>query len=455
MTRVGWRKFRGYRLILILPCRENVVVCSRMMHRLFLVFTGALLGILGISCSQHVPLPPGAPPIVALSPIEGLPMASVWNEQNKLELGVDTGAVQKVLLFSPTVEELGGELRGKDTIQSTNLPISFSLNGEHIEETPDAVMVKTAPYDGLLGWAAIRQYIWNLNLPTGKHHFFTSLPSPIKRWNKLKLIKHSDYAQVDDPNGRTVIIDTGAPYALYIARKDWERFKQDYPDAPVSVYSGYSPAAGGYYAHECIYISSYRLGNLVLRDIVACESFADKDLLNTNSEIDIMLGLEAFFRREIWLDGPNHTVYFSEPRRRQYLSTPFNLSGITFVPEPDGTPPCRAVVAQWSIAWEAGLRTGDQLVSINGRRFLDYAVLDYITLHEGAKAKIVVQRNNTLITAEWVVPRLPSPGDYHPTPEAVSPEEYERLKPIHEQLDQLNNMLSQPFESDSPQNTHE
>lgn len=408
--------------------------------------------MLCISCSQHVPVPPGAPPIDAINPVDGTPMAIAWYEDTPLKMGVDTGATQEAILFSPAVTELGKRIRGKGTMQSANVSVSFTERGPHLAETVDVSIVKTAPYDGLLGWATINKYVWNLDIPKGHHQFSETLPARVKRWDHLKLVPKSDYAQIRDPKGRTIIIDTGAPYAIYIARKDWKAFKLDYPDAPVSVYSGFSPAAGGYYAYESTLISSYKIGDLELRNVVACESFADKGVMNTDKDIDIMLGIEAFYRREAWLDGPGNTLYFSSPRTSQYIRSSFNLVGATFIPDKNGNPPCKAFVAEWSPAWNAGLRTGDILVSMNGRKHLDYSVLDYITMQEGAEATVTVQRKNKLITVEWTVPPRPEPGDYHPTPEAVTPEDYERLQAIHEFIDSVNKTVPDqqpPSDNDS------
>lgn len=83
-------------------------------------------------------------------------------------------------------------------------------------------------------------------IPNAPTVFFNKLPSRIKSWNKLSLIPGSDYPQIADKHGRRIILDTGAPHAVYISKKRWNAIKQAYPDAFVSVYSGYSPAAGAF-----------------------------------------------------------------------------------------------------------------------------------------------------------------------------------------------------------------
>lgn len=105
----------------------------------------------------------------------------------------------------------------------------------------------------------------------------------------------SDYPQIADKHGRRIILDTGAPHAVYISKKRWNAIKLAYPDAFVSVYSGYSPAAGGFYAHECMHVSSFQLGPLELKNILLCESFANPEVMGIPDDIDIILGYGARF----------------------------------------------------------------------------------------------------------------------------------------------------------------
>lgn len=113
-------------------------------------------------------------------------------------------------------------------------------------------------------------------------------------------------------HGRRIILDTGAPHAVYISKKRWNAIKQAYPDAFVSVYSGYSPAAGGFYAHECMHVSSFQLGPLELKNILLCESFANPEVMGIPDDIDIILGYGALAARQFWLDGRG-TPFISAP----------------------------------------------------------------------------------------------------------------------------------------------
>lgn len=404
------------------------------------------------ACTQMTIQPPsGDHPIDTIIPPQGTPQAVAWHDSETLTMGLDTGAVQESLLFSPSAKSLGGRIRGKGPMQTTRLSISLTKDGDPITDRQDVVMTNSAPYDGLLGWKTIRQYVWNLNYPKGTHQFYTSIPPRVKKWDHLHLVKGSDFAQVKDKTGRRIIIDTGAPYALYISKKHWSRFKLDYPDAVVSVDSGFSPAAGGYYTFECMRIKSYKIGDLELMNIVACESFADKNILNIDKDIDIILGIGAFYGREFWLDGPNNTLYFSSRRPTIAESPAFNSVGATFIPQANGLPPLTAKVAPWSTAWHSGLRTGDILVAINDIKHPDNKFLEYYTSQPGANATVEVRRKNRHLLITWTVPEIPEPGEYHPTPEAVTEEVFEqhmieqnRLEQAQQQNDQTGAKASVP-----------
>ena len=103
----------------------------------------------------------------------------------------------------------------------------------------------------------------------------------------------------------------------------------------------------------------------------------------------------------------------------------FNLMGGTFIQDRNGNGPMKAFVAEWSPAWNAGLRTGDVLVSINGRKNPYPDLVEYVTTQRGAQATVIVQRRNKLVLIHWEVPAAPPAGDYHPTPQAITEQEFE------------------------------
>ncbi len=424
---------------------------------MFRVFTLLSIALLCASCTQHTVIHDSlAPPIDAANPLDGTPVAIAWSSDTQLMMGLDTGAVQTSLLFSPAVESIGVRIRGRGVMRTAYAPISLKHDQPPISRKQDVVMVEQAPYDGLLGWNYMKNYVWNINYPKRNHRFFTELPKNIKSWNKLKLVPGADYPQIADSHGRRIILDTGAPHAVYISKKRWNAIKQNYPDAFVTVYSGYSPAAGGHYAHECMYVRSFYVGDLHLKNILLCESFADPELMGIKEEIDIILGYGALLSRQFWLDGPGNALYFSSYTYSVPPPAMINLMGGTFIQSNKGYGNMQAYVAEWSPAWDAGLRTGDKLISINGRKAPSPELVDYVTTQHGANADIVVQRGRKHLHIQWEVPDAPPAGDFHPTPPAISEQEFEaHLKQLEAEEQRKNAPQTPQSDSDAkaPSNT--
>lgn len=415
-----------------------------------------LATVLCVSCVSHRPIrDSSSPPIDAANPLDGTPVALAWSSGTQMMMGVDTGAVQTSLLFSPAVESIGARLRGRGAMRTANIPVSLKQDGEPISRKQDVVMVDQAPYDGLLGWECIRKYVWNINYPKRSHRFFNKLPAKIRGWHKLSLVPGSDYPQIADKHGRRIILDTGAPHAVYISKKRWNAIKQAYPDAFVSVYSGYSPAAGGFYAHECMHVSSFQLGSLELKNILLCESFANPDVMGIPDDIDIILGYGALVARQFWLDGPGNALYFSSTSHRMPAPSSFNLMGGTFIQDRNGNGPMKAYVAEWSPAWDAGLRTGDVLVSINGRKNPYPDLVEYVTTQRGAQASVVVLRRNRLVRIHWEVPAAPPAGDYYPTPQAITEQEFENHVKQQEEKEQSQETAGDQQPASVPEETPE
>lgn len=165
-----------------------------------------------------------------------------------------------------------------------------------------------------------------------------------------------------------------------------------------------------------MHVSSFQLGPLELKNILLCESFANPEVMGIPDDIDIILGYGALAARQFWLDGPGNALYFSSTSHRMPAPSSFNLMGGTFIQDRNGNGPMKAYVAEWSPAWDAGLRTGDVLVSINGRKNPYPDLVEYVTTQRGAQASVEVQRRNRLVRIHWEVPAAPPAGIITPRP---------------------------------------
>ena len=136
-----------------------------------------------------------------------------------------------------------------------------------------------------------------------------------------------------------------------------------------------------------MHVSSFQLGPLELKNILLCESFANPEVMGIPDDIDIILGYGALAARQFWLDGPGNALYFSSTSHRMPAPASFNLMGGTFIQDSNGNGPMKAYVAEWSPAWDAGLRTGDVLISINGRKNPYPDLVEYVTTQRGGSGQ--------------------------------------------------------------------
>lgn len=377
--------------------------------------TTILMGaLLCAACAQIPVLDDASAPIHAINPPEMPPMARAWVGQEEISLGLDTGSEPAVILFADTVKELGGRIRGKGTVRTTSLDVTLNPPSGSLDTPTYVVDAPGAPCQGLIGWETIRKYVWNINIPDLSHGFTCELPPGISRWNSFAIRKNGTLPHLNIPGYGSVVLDTGAPFAVYLSPAKWAAFKQKYPHLTPITYSGYSPAAGGYFVKECVYVDHYSVGKLSMRNVVICENFADPKTMGMAKAFDIMLGSGALAEREFWLDGPGGKLYFSRLRSLAPAPNGLNLVGVTFIPKQGDGPPYVAVVANNSPAWQAGLRSGDLLLQIDGNKEPSLAYLDQVTTQPGSSAQVLVKRRNHILDVQWNLPPTIVPSSLTP-----------------------------------------
>lgn len=361
---------------------------------------------------------------LAIAPLESYPFAEAWVDGQQVRMAIDTGASQETVLFSYIVESMGGKIRGKGDIKTTNLDVHIYDNQPKPETEQAIAFTPATDFAGLIGWPVIRKFVWQLNYPEHYHKFSDSLPFLVRNsYTSMKLKTIDDLPHIIPHSGKKVVIDTGASYAVYLSKNLWEKWKKENPYAFITLYDGHSPAAGGAYSRECARASSFTLNGITFHDIIVAESFIDKKIMKLQRDIDIMLGQEAFKSYDVWFDGPNERIYFSMERKKQPVHTPLNLVGISFLPRTEGKLKYECVVLKDSIAWDVGLRTGDLLVSLNGRSSQPgYDLITYLTQTPGVTAYITIWRKGNTRTMRWYIP---TEEELQPKPPVLITEEGE------------------------------
>lgn len=340
----------------------------------------------------------------ACNPLEDRPFVIGWVDGQSVRLAVDTGAAQETLLFSSAVEALGGRLRGRGDMQTTNLDVMVYQGQPQSDTRQPVAVAPQTNFQGLIGWPMIRQFVWNINYPKKEHKFTDAVPFFARQGESLKILPKGEIAYLVDRQGRRIALDTGAPYGIYLGKRHWEQWKAENPYAFITLYDGFSPAAGGNYIKECSRCSLFAIGNIKFHNIVIGESFIDPKVMGLDHDIDIIVGLQSLKSREVWIDGKNNEAYFGSESETARRRLPLNLVGACFSLRSEGRVSYEMVVQEGSIAWDSGVRTGDRLVSLSGVKYPDYSLIQYVTHHPGASATLVVSRHGRIRRFNWVVP---------------------------------------------------
>lgn len=250
--------------------------------------------------------PPGAPGLPqARTPAGEIPEVRAWFGRTPLVVGADSACSLPVVVF-PKVAELC-EHRSADGSGCGKVPVGVSLDrGEAPLVAYSHVLADFgAPVQGLIGWPVVRRFVWHLELGRSRHSFHTAVPQDVtaQGWRNLPLVRDSNVARVHLPGCGVCILDTGAPYGVYLSHAEWLHFLAEHPGAEIGIYIGTSPAAGGFFSHPYTFVRELRLGPLVLHNVRVCESFSP--MLGPR-----MLGREALAQFDIWVDGPAARVYY-------------------------------------------------------------------------------------------------------------------------------------------------
>ena len=359
----------------------------------------------------------------AINPVESRPYVVAWVDGKPLRLAIDTGASQNTVLFSEVVKSLGGKIQGKGPLQTTRLQ-ALVCQSTNDQMTDDQVVVESpsAGFEGLLGWPLLQQFIWHFNCQTDEQQFLESIPFLVKNKEKrLSLYTEEKLPYVRNKEGLKILLDTGAPYGIYLSPSRWKQWKAQNPYAFITLYSGFSPAAGGYYSKECARVKSYSVAGVELGEMIIAESFIDNSIMGFKKHTDITLGFEALRQRSIWLDGPKKHLYLSSKKADHTHKQELNLLGATFKPSTSSPSYPQITVLKNSVAWRAGLRTGDTLIRLNGQRDPSPELMEYLSTQPGAKALAIIQRKGAFKRISWYLPSEASLTPTPPPPPALDP----------------------------------
>jgi len=236
------------------------------------------------------------------NPSDDIPELRAWCGGTPVRMGADSACSLPVAVFPELAmlcERLGPVRNG---FRTAPLPLSLSPGREPVVAYSHVVTVAGTPIQGLVGWPVLSRFVWRLDLARHHHSFYRELPQKIAAWRSLPLTG-KDVARVHLPGCGECMLDTGAPYGLYLSEEEWQRFLRSHPEAEVGFYCGNSPAANGPFVRRYTTVSQMRLGPWFFRNIRVCESFSPR----TGPR---MIGRESLAQLELWLDGPASRLYY-------------------------------------------------------------------------------------------------------------------------------------------------
>jgi len=394
------------------------------------IILAASLAVLAPSCSQQNINSDGL--LNAKNPLDTNPIVQLYTKAGQpIDLMLDTGAEQPVLLFNDSIvlQQMGLQSQGsnarKHFLELYQRPEQQGLIGKY----HPAITAPNFDYQGLAGWELIRRGIWNFDFNSGKHKFVSHLPSDVANWPSLPILPNASVLRVDDGSGRNIVIDTGADRSIYLGNRAWREWKRRNPSAPLYIYAGFSPAAGGWFARESSIAPSFKVGPIELYNVRICQSFVDRRYIS-GAEIDVIVGMRALLNYNVWIDGPSSRVYLKQTGGKQWINPPVNLAGVVILPsnsdhqqnfESSGYYTLHVLPS--SLAWRSGLRSGDKLVAVDGNPRPSMFQLESLLTKPGAKSHWQVKRRYRNIEAKLHIPgKTARPQGRIPAPKFTAPE---------------------------------
>jgi hypothetical protein len=294
-----------------------------------------------------------------------------------VHLFFDSGA-SHTILFKRTAESLGLKI----TAPSPDMPVGpgkvplglteeceFELIGTMVKgrlHVYDEPVVALTEGDGVLAWHSIRNNILEVDASVGRLLLHETLPSEATNGYAFKVgsseLLGLQAIQMGETN--VVFVDTGQP-GLQLSHRQWQKWKLNHPDQPLTLESGFVPSFG-IMAKEMAWADDIAIGPLHIKNILIAEAFVSEKKAQGLPEFDALFGLDALRRFRLFVDGARRLAYFKEREQITALPSNYNRLGAVFLPKTLTSDDLIAHVLPHTPAEEVGLRNGDILLKVEG-----------------------------------------------------------------------------------------
>ena len=343
-------------------------------------------------------------------------------------LAFDTGA-SHLILFARGAAQLGLSFTNapKDarvdpgqvpmgTTEECDLQIADGIVRTRFGVVEIPATVRTT-VDGVVGWQPLRENIMSVDACKGTVTFLNKIPKEATKWKKFKLQTHSMILRFEIPSRNrdpsVIVVDTGSEGGVELSLAQWQEWKAAHSNQPTTLNAHYTPHTGLVVAEEG-WAKKLVFGDLQITEV----SVREANKLNAAfgfTDRESLFGLAALKRVDLIIDGKRGFAYL-HPKDSPPLPYEHNRLGAVFVPRDLESDDLIAHVLNGSPAWEAGIRSGDVLTSIEEldvtKWRTDPSVLPLSRFWErppGTKFELALKRGDKALKTDVVLRQILSP----------------------------------------------
>lgn len=306
----------------------------------------------------------------------------------------DTGAPNSLTISKETAKRLLLNTRQEEG--KTIATFELEITGDKWDKA-QALVIDLLPFadiDGFIGWPALRGNIWQVRWQDMSLLPVRSIPEEAVSWQVLKLNSQASIAAAFIHGGKQGLIyfDTGSPDGIALSESRWHSLVKDKPYLPMTLKTGFMPAAGGFFVTELCWFDKFKIDSLLFSHVMI-EKSAYKW-----PQLEAVFGLEALKHFEIVFDLKDNNIYMKQ-RPYSPVNLNYNRLGASFPPTSLESDKLVGYILENTPAYRAGLRTGDVLLRVDNIDMTQWRInpsilkREFWTAEAGTKYELEIERN--------------------------------------------------------------